>query len=90
PADKAALAEAITQVYASLPPFYVIVLFIDLEPGNCFVGGKATERMVRIGVEYIARNFTDNARKRLFMDRYETALAPFTKARGIDWEVQIT
>jgi hypothetical protein len=62
--------------------------------------------MVRIGVEYIARNFTEyvrslnlslradahpsNARKRLFMDRYETALAPFTKARGIDWEVQIT
>ncbi|KAF7368650.1 Tautomerase-3 domain-containing protein [Mycena venus] len=24
------------------------------------------------------------------MDRYEPALAPFTKARGIDWEVQIT
>jgi hypothetical protein len=24
------------------------------------------------------------------MDRYETALAPFTKARGVDWEVQIT
>jgi hypothetical protein len=24
------------------------------------------------------------------MDRYEKALEPFTKARGIDWEVQIT
>lgn len=24
------------------------------------------------------------------MDRYETALVPFTKARGVDWEVQIT
>jgi hypothetical protein len=23
------------------------------------------------------------------MDRYETALEPFTKARGIDWEIQI-
>ena len=23
------------------------------------------------------------------MDRYEKALEPFTKARGIDWEVQV-
>ncbi|KZP02219.1 hypothetical protein FIBSPDRAFT_771021, partial [Athelia psychrophila] len=28
--------------------------------------------------------------KRAFMDRYEAALAPWTKGRGIDWEVQIT
>ncbi|KAJ7501752.1 hypothetical protein B0H11DRAFT_2368476 [Mycena galericulata] len=27
--------------------------------------------------------------KRRFMDRYEKALEPFTKARGIDWEVQV-
>ena len=27
--------------------------------------------------------------KRNFMDRYEQALEPFTKGRGIDWEVQI-
>ncbi|KAF8171770.1 putative oxalocrotonate tautomerase enzyme-domain-containing protein [Mycena galopus ATCC 62051] len=44
-ADKAALAESITKVYAFLPPFYVIVLFIELDAGNIFVGGKATERM---------------------------------------------
>ncbi|KAJ7333247.1 putative oxalocrotonate tautomerase [Mycena albidolilacea] len=92
PSDKAALAQAITDVYAAvgLPPFYVVVLFIDLEPGNFFVGGKATERMVRISVEHIARNFKDDTLKRNFMDRYETALAPFTKVRGLDWEVQVT
>ncbi|KAJ7333245.1 putative oxalocrotonate tautomerase [Mycena albidolilacea] len=90
PEDKAALAQAITDVYASLPPFYVVVLFIDLESSSFFVGGKTTERMVRISVEHIARNFKDDALKRKFMDRYETALAPFTKARGLDWEVQIT
>lgn len=28
--------------------------------------------------------------KRGFMVRYEAALAPWTKGRGIDWEVQIT
>jgi hypothetical protein len=27
--------------------------------------------------------------KRDFMDRYEKALDPFTKGRGIDWEVQV-
>ncbi|KAF7358211.1 Tautomerase-3 domain-containing protein [Mycena venus] len=87
--DKAAWAEAITEVYAFLPPFYVIVLFIELDAGNIFVGGKATKRMVRISVEHVARNFTDDSSKRGFMDRYEKVLEPFTKARGIDWEVQI-
>lgn len=24
------------------------------------------------------------------MDRYEKALEPFTKGRGIDWEIQVT
>ncbi|KAJ7249767.1 putative oxalocrotonate tautomerase [Mycena haematopus] len=90
PSDKAALAQAITAVYVSLPAFYVVVLFIDLESSDFFVGGKVTERMVRISVEHLARNFKDDALKRSFMDRYETALAPFTKARGVDWEVQIT
>ncbi|KAJ6462792.1 putative oxalocrotonate tautomerase [Mycena vitilis] len=90
PVDKAALAKAITDVYPFLPPFYVVVLFIELEPADFFVGGKTTERMVRISVEHIARNFSDNVRKRAFMDRYETALAPFIKARGLDWEIQVT
>lgn len=27
--------------------------------------------------------------KRKFMDLYEKALEPFTKGRGIDWEIQI-
>lgn len=63
PDDKEAIAAAITTVYTappvSLPAFYVVVLFIDLEPGNIIVGGKVTERMVRIGVEHIARNFSE-------------------------------
>jgi phenylpyruvate tautomerase PptA (4-oxalocrotonate tautomerase family) len=58
-ADKAAFAQAITDVYAVLPPFYVVVLFIDLEPSNFFVGGKSTDRMVRINVEHVARNFAE-------------------------------
>ncbi|KAJ7800770.1 putative oxalocrotonate tautomerase [Mycena olivaceomarginata] len=92
PEDKAALAQAITDLYTAfgLPPFYVVVLFIDLEPTSFFVGGKTTARMVRISVEHLARNFDDDSIKRKFMDRYEAVLAPFTKARGLDWEVQVT
>ena len=55
PSDKAALAQAITAVYDFLPKFYVVVLFIELESKDFFVGGKATERMVRISVEHLAR-----------------------------------
>ncbi|KAF7368652.1 Tautomerase-3 domain-containing protein [Mycena venus] len=91
PADKSALSQAITELYAvKMPAFYVVVLFIELGPEDYFVGGKSTQRMVRISVEHLARNFKDDALKRAFMDRYEAALAPFTKARGIDWEVQVT
>ncbi|KAK7052610.1 Tautomerase-3 domain-containing protein [Favolaschia claudopus] len=91
PADKSALAEAITEVYAILPKFYVVVLFIELDSTNFYLAGKSSDRMVRINVEHLARNFdhSDSARKRQFMARYEAALAPFTEARGIDWEVQI-
>ncbi|KAJ7247034.1 hypothetical protein C8J57DRAFT_1081243, partial [Mycena rebaudengoi] len=28
--------------------------------------------------------------KRGFMDRYEQVLAPFTRGRGLDWEVQVS
>lgn len=28
--------------------------------------------------------------KRAFMDKYEESIAPFTKGRGIDWEIQIS
>ncbi|KAJ6531397.1 putative oxalocrotonate tautomerase enzyme-domain-containing protein [Mycena vulgaris] len=90
PADKTAIAAAVTAVYKTLPQFYVLVLFIELDPENFFVGGKSTDKFLRIAAEHYARNFSDDKSKRDFMDRYEAALAPFTKGRGIDWEVQIT
>ncbi|KAJ6488203.1 hypothetical protein C8R47DRAFT_979016, partial [Mycena vitilis] len=82
PADKAALSQAINKIYTgcdgvSLPAFYVVVLFIELEPG----GGDATERTIRIGIEHLAHHF---------VDLYEAAIAPLTHARGIHWEVQVS
>ncbi|KAJ7143841.1 hypothetical protein C8R44DRAFT_864863 [Mycena epipterygia] len=46
---------------------------------SLFVGGKRNDKFLRITAEHIARNFSDDIQKRAFMDRYEQALAPFTK-----------
>ncbi|KAJ6551920.1 putative oxalocrotonate tautomerase [Mycena capillaripes] len=88
--DKAAISAAVTGVYTTLPKFYVVVLFIELDPESFFVGGKSADKFLRIAAEHYARNFSDDKHKRDFMDRYEKALEPFTKGRGIDWEVQVT
>ncbi|KAJ7501920.1 putative oxalocrotonate tautomerase [Mycena galericulata] len=90
PEDKVAIARTVTGVYSQIPSFYVVVLFIELDSESFFVGGEATNKFLRIAVEHVARNFSNDTAKRQFMDRYEQALEPFTKGRGIDWEVQIT
>ncbi|KAF7976108.1 hypothetical protein HWV62_7537 [Athelia sp. TMB] len=87
--DRKDIAAAITEVYKILPRFYVVVLFIDLPATHYFVSGKNEDKFLRIGVEHLARYFGDDETKRKFLDVYETALKPWTKDRGIDWEVQI-
>ncbi|KAJ6590856.1 putative oxalocrotonate tautomerase [Mycena sp. CBHHK59/15] len=78
-----------------VPPSYVVILFIDIDPANFFVGGKSTGNFLCIAVEHTAQHFADHVylssdkAKHNFMDRYEKALEPFTRARGIDWEVKI-
>ncbi|CAK5272285.1 unnamed protein product, partial [Mycena citricolor] len=98
-AEKAALAKDITALYAappiSLPEFYVVVAFIELEQGNFFVGAetKRADNMVRIQVEHVARTFPVGeagvASKRDFMARYEGTLKRYTAGRGVDWEIGI-
>ncbi|CAK5276645.1 unnamed protein product [Mycena citricolor] len=98
-AEKVALAQAITALYvgppASLPAFYVVVSFIEHDPGNFFVSGetKRADNMVHIQVEHLARTFPAGdagfARKRDFMARYEERLKPYTSGRGVDWEIVV-
>jgi phenylpyruvate tautomerase PptA (4-oxalocrotonate tautomerase family) len=57
--DKAAIAEAITEVYPRLPAFYVVVLFINIDKESYFVGGKRNESFVRIAVQHVARQFPE-------------------------------
>ena len=56
--DKAAIAKAVTSCYPALPPFYVLVLFIDIKDGSYFVGGVKNNNFVRIGIEHLARHFS--------------------------------
>ncbi|CAF1321892.1 unnamed protein product [Rotaria sordida] len=89
--DKKALSERITALYTEkgLPAFYVVVLFIPIESDSFFVGGKSTDKFVRIIVQHLARQLPDEERKKQFSERYENALAPFIKDKGYDWEVHV-
>ncbi|KAJ7143829.1 hypothetical protein C8R44DRAFT_602640, partial [Mycena epipterygia] len=60
--------------YSALPPFYVVVLFLELDSEGLFLGGKRTDKFLRITIEHVARHFPEPY-KRLFMDQYEQAIA---------------
>jgi phenylpyruvate tautomerase PptA (4-oxalocrotonate tautomerase family) len=61
PTQRAAFAKDITDYYIDkgLPPFYVNVFFIPLEPDNFFIGGTPRKNFVRITIEHIARHYPD-------------------------------
>ncbi|UJR07850.1 hypothetical protein I4U23_012133 [Adineta vaga] len=90
-ADKAALSESITALYTGrgLPAFYVVVLFIPIESDSFFVGGKLTEKFIRIVVQHLARQIPTEEGKKVFSDKYENVIAPFIKEKGFDWEVHV-
>ncbi|KAJ3982021.1 putative oxalocrotonate tautomerase [Lentinula detonsa] len=48
--EKQAIAKAITSFYHFLPPFLVIVNFIDVDKDNFYVGGEPNDRYIRINV----------------------------------------
>ncbi|EEB89196.1 hypothetical protein MPER_12730 [Moniliophthora perniciosa FA553] len=90
PEEKQALAKALTGVYSRIPPFYVVINFIEIEDGDFYVGGKSTNNFVRICVDHLAHHHEREDVKRAFIDKYEKAIAPWTKDKGIDWEIQIS
>ncbi|KAF7305322.1 Tautomerase-3 domain-containing protein [Mycena chlorophos] len=92
--DKAAIAKAITAVYAGLPKFYVVVIFNEREDGDFYwgereVGAEGEGKFVSIEVEHLARTFGTAQRRKDFMDYYEGAISPWTKGRGVNWELQV-
>lgn len=89
-ADKAAIAEQVTDLYGSIMPrFYVGVIFQTIAPDNFYLGGKASDRFVRIVIEHIARSFPEAKSGRRFIERVNALLIPYTGERGLDWELHI-
>jgi phenylpyruvate tautomerase PptA (4-oxalocrotonate tautomerase family) len=81
--DKCALATRITDLYADvgLPRFYVSVVFHELSKNSFFVGGKATNDVVRIWIDQIARATAPELRA-WWLERVNTTLSPFARERG--------
>lgn len=89
-ADKAALAEKITDLYGTfMPRFYVGIIFQEIEANNFYVGGKPVDRFVRFVMEHIARSFPDLAASRRFIDRINAIIKPYVEDRGYDWELHV-
>ncbi|KAI1714653.1 putative oxalocrotonate tautomerase enzyme domain-containing protein [Ditylenchus destructor] len=89
--DKTKLSQSITDFYTGigLAAFYVVVVFIPIKKDSYYVGGKASDKFVRVAIQHIARHFETYEVAKGFMDMYEGKLAPFIKDRGLDWEVAI-
>ncbi|KAK0243311.1 putative oxalocrotonate tautomerase [Armillaria nabsnona] len=88
--DKAAVVKAVQQCYHLLPKFYVVVIFIEVDKENFYVGAEATDNFVHVVVDHMAAHYSSDEYKKEFMDKYEKALEPFIKARGADWLLRWT
>ena len=89
--DKQELAERITSVYAGvpIPKFYAVVIFEEVDNGNCFVGGVQNDKFVRFKIDQIARTLPGPVIREWWMRTLDEVLAPFVKDRGFDWEISI-
>ncbi len=53
--DKQAISERITKIYSILPKFYVVVVFLEVEPESFYIGGQPNARFVRVVSQHLAR-----------------------------------
>ena len=87
--DKKAVAEKITAIYRALPRFYVGVVFQEIPSASFYVGGEPADDFVRIWVDHIARQFSDEALKGRFLAAVGQLLAPYIADRGLRWEMHV-
>ncbi len=89
--DKQELSERITSIYAGvpIPKFYVVIIYEEIEQGNCFVGGKLHNDFVRFKVDQIARTIPGPTLREWWIRTLDEVVAPFVKERGYDWEISI-
>jgi phenylpyruvate tautomerase PptA (4-oxalocrotonate tautomerase family) len=89
--DKQAFADDITAIYTriGLPPFYVVVRFVEIEPQNLFIGGESSGAAVRIVIEHIARNSATAEDRRRIATTIGRVIAPYTTDRDLHTEFHV-
>lgn len=87
--DKQAIADVLVPLYPILPKFYVGTVFEAVAKESFFVGGKPVDNFVRITVDHIARQFSDDAVRDRWLNMVSAALTPFMTERGLDWELHV-
>lgn len=87
--EKLELSRRIADLYPFLPRFYVNVHFHALPTDSFFNGGERTEDFVSIQVDHVARQMTDEARQKKFVQGCKEAVEPIIKKNGLRWEFYI-
>ena len=82
---KSSLAERITGLYASipLPKFYVVVIFEEISPDSCFVGGEPNNNFIRFKVDHIARTLPGAAIREWWVRTIDEIIAPPCKGQRL-------
>ena len=90
--DKKQFSTAITSVYEAIPipRFYVVVLFEEVAPGNCYVGGDSHDRFVRLNIDQMARTLPGPIIREWWVHQLDAVIKPWVGDRGFDWEFTIT
>lgn len=89
-ADRKAIAEAVTELYARvLPRFYVGVLFNEVDPDDLYIGGEEASDFLRVSVDHIARQFSDDALRQRFFKGCNAIFEPYVERLGLRWEMHV-
>ncbi|KZF19800.1 hypothetical protein L228DRAFT_250890 [Xylona heveae TC161] len=94
PPDQAKLAQLITDLYskppATLPDFYVDVIYVEVPTDKFFVAGKPRNDFVRFSIEHLAVQLDkDPVRMVRFHEAIDRVLIPFLNERGLEWEYSV-
>lgn len=87
--EKQEISARISDIYRSLPRFYVGVVFQEVARDSFFIGGEPASDFVRIWVDHIARTFDDEGLKGRFLAAVGQLLAPYIEDRGLRWEMHV-
>jgi phenylpyruvate tautomerase PptA (4-oxalocrotonate tautomerase family) len=87
--DLQDIANVITDLYekyVKIPRFYVSVAFHEQPTAALFMGGILANNFVRIWIDHAARHLDDDTTT-VWLNIIDTALAPFIRDRGFDYEI---